>query len=74
MVFFTIGLPGDNFLSQVFPIPAAPYNVFPYFFLVYLALGAGWFAVIRARSPRIIERMEADIEAAHAQFSEMKKV
>ncbi len=70
----SFGVAGDNFLSQIFPIPAAPYNVFPYVFLLYLALGAGWFAMIRARSPRIIQQMEDDIEAAHARFSEMKKV
>ncbi len=70
----SIGVAGNSFLSQIFPIPAAPYNVFPYLFLLYLALGAGWFAIIRARSPRIIQKMEADIEAAHSRFSEMKKV
>jgi amino acid transporter len=70
----SIGVGGESFLGQIFPTPAAPYNIFPYFFLLYLALGAGWFALIRARSPRIIEQMEADIEAAHARFSEMKKV
>ena len=70
----SIGVPGDNALSQIFPIPTAPYNVFPYFFLLYLILGASWFAVLRSRSPRIIQRMEADIEAAHNRFSEMKKV
>jgi amino acid transporter len=70
----SIGVAGDNFLSKNFPIPAAPYNVFPYYFLLYLALGAGWFAILRSRSPRIIQQMEADIEAAHNRFSEMKKV
>ncbi len=70
----SFGIAGNNFLSQIFPIPAAPYNVFPYLFLVYLALGAGWFAMIRARSPRIIQQMEDDIEASHTRFSEMKKV
>ncbi|MGB8701163.1 MAG: APC family permease [Thermosynechococcaceae cyanobacterium] len=70
----SIGVPGNGFLSQIFPIPAAPYNVFPYLFLIYLALGGVWFAMIRARSPRIIQQMEADIEAAHARFGEMKKV
>jgi len=34
----SIGVPGDNFLSQIFPIPTAPYNVFPYFCLVYLGI------------------------------------
>jgi amino acid transporter len=70
----SIGVAGDTVLSQIFPIPAAPYNVFPYLFLLYLALGAGWFAIIRARSPRIIQKMEQDIESAHLRFSEMKKV
>jgi amino acid transporter len=70
----SIGVAGNNFLSQIFPIPAAPYNVFPYLFLLYLALGAGWFATIRAKSPGIIQQMEDDIEAAHTRFSEMKKV
>jgi amino acid transporter len=70
----SFGIAGNNFLSQIFPIPAAPYNVFPYLFLVYLAVGAGWFAMIRARSPRIIQQMEDDIEASHNRFSEMKKV
>jgi amino acid transporter len=70
----SFGIAGNSFLSQIFPIPAAPYNVFPYLFLLYLALGAGWFAIIRARSPSIIQQMEDDIEAAHARFSDMKKV
>jgi amino acid transporter len=70
----SFGIAGDNFLSQIFPIPAAPYNVFPYLFLTYLALGASWFAIMRARSPRIIQQMEDDIEASHTRFSEMKKV
>ena len=70
----SFGLPSGNALSQIFPIPAAPYNVFPYLFLVYLALGAGWFAIMRSRSPRIIQQMEADIESAHTRFTEMKKV
>ena len=70
----SFGVAGTNFLSQVFPIPAAPYNVFPYLFLIYLAAGAGWFTMIRARSPRIIQQIEEDIEAAHTRFSDMKKV
>jgi amino acid transporter len=73
-VFGSIGIGGDSFLGQIFPTPPAPYNVFPYLFLVYLALGAGWFALVRSRSPQVIQQMEADIEAAHSRFSEMKKV
>ena len=70
----SFGIAGNTVLSQIFPIPAAPYNIFPYLFLLYLALGAGWFATVRARSPEIIQQMEDDIEASHTRFSEMKKV
>lgn len=67
----SIGLPGDN---SFFPVPAAPYNVFPYLFLLYLVVGAGWFLILRLRSPEIIEEMERDIEESHTRFSDMKKV
>jgi len=67
----SVGIPGKD---SLFPIPAAPYNVFPYLFLLYLVAGGAWFLIIRLRSPEIIEQMEADIEASHTRFSNMKKV
>ncbi|PSB31835.1 APC family permease [Stenomitos frigidus] len=66
----SIGLPG----SDLFPVPAAPYNSFPKWFLLYIVIGAAWFLVLRARSPQIIQEMEADIEASHTRFRDMKKV
>lgn len=67
----SVGLPGEN---SLFPVPAAPYNVFPYLFLLYLAMGAVWFTILRSRSPHFIRSMESDIEASHTRFSDMKKV
>jgi amino acid transporter len=67
----SVGLPGED---SLFPVPAAPYNVFPYLFLLYLVVGAGWFLYMRLRFPEIIETMESDIEASHSRFSNMKKV
>jgi len=67
----SVGIPGEN---SLFPVPAAPYNVFPYLFLLYLVVGAGWFLMLRLRSPEIIQEMEDDIEASHTRFSDMKKV
>lgn len=64
------GIPG----STLFPVPAKPYNVFPFLFLMYLVVGGGWFLMLRLHSPEIIEDMERDIEAVHTKFSEMKKV
>ncbi|MBD3881632.1 APC family permease [Phormidium tenue FACHB-886] len=67
----SIGIPGEN---SIFPVPSAPYNFFPYLFLVYLAIGAVWFYILRKRSPEIIQAIESDIEASHTRFEEMKKV
>ena len=66
----SIGLPGND----LFPVPAAPYDSFPKWFLLYIVLGGAWFMVLRARSPQIIQEMEADIEASHTRFTDMKKV
>ncbi|MBW4695783.1 MAG: APC family permease [Lyngbya sp. HA4199-MV5] len=67
----SVGVPGEG---SLFPVPAAPYNVFPYLFLLYLVVGAGWFIMLRLRSPDLIQEMEEDIEASHTRFSDMKKV
>ncbi|MBI4783602.1 MAG: APC family permease [Oscillatoriophycideae cyanobacterium NC_groundwater_1537_Pr4_S-0.65um_50_18] len=70
-VISSIGIPGEN---SLFPVPPAPYNIFPYFFLAYLAIGAGWFMYLRMKAPGVIEEMERDIEASHLRFDEMHKV
>jgi amino acid transporter len=67
----SVGIPGEN---SIFPVPAAPYNVFPYLFLMYLVIGGGWLLMLRLHSPEVIEDMEREIEAVHTKFSEMKKV
>ena len=56
-------------IGSVYPVPPAPYNLFPYLFLVYLAVGGCWFFMLRRRSPQIIEHMERDMEAVHRKFS-----
>lgn len=34
---------------NVYPVPAAPYNILPWLFLTLLVLAAAWYAVIRSR-------------------------
>ncbi|MBW4657844.1 MAG: APC family permease [Drouetiella hepatica Uher 2000/2452] len=63
-----VGIPG----SELFPVPEAPYNLFPYLFLLYLMLGCGWFMVQRIRSPKLVRRMQREIEAIHLSFSNPK--
>jgi hypothetical protein len=38
------------------------YNVLPYLFFVYMAVGAAWFALLKARSPQILATIQHDME------------
>jgi amino acid transporter len=60
----TVGIPGSN----LFPVPDAPYNIFPYLFSLYIALGFGWFVIQRIRYPKMVKKMERSIDAIHASF------
>ena len=62
----TLGIPGSN----LFPVPEAPYNVFPYLFLIYISAGFGWFVIQRVRYPKMVKKMERSIDAIHASFKE----
>lgn len=61
-------------VGSIYPVPASPFNVFPYLFLMYLVVGGGWFLMLRLHSPEIIENMELELEKIHTKFNEMKKV
>lgn len=50
-------------VGSVYPVPAWPYNVFPYIFLVYMIIGWLW---IRARRKAISEFAGADLRASAA--------
>ena len=67
----SIGIPGEG---SLFPVPPTPFNLFPYLFLLYLAIGTGWFIFLRMRFPRIIQEIEEDIESIHLRFSDMHKI
>ena len=62
----SVGIPG----STMFPVPEAPYDAFPYLFLMYLVATCGWFILQRLRSPELVGSMEQGIEAIHAKFDE----
>ncbi|MBI3562877.1 MAG: APC family permease [Gammaproteobacteria bacterium] len=49
-------------VGSVYPVPDYPYNILPYFFLVYMALGALWFLRIKLRSPQTLVNIEKDLE------------
>ncbi len=60
----SVGIPG----STLFPPPAAPYDAFPYLFLMYLIVTCGWFVIQRLRSPHVVRSMELGIAAIHDRF------
>ncbi len=64
----SIGIPGSN----LFPIPDAPYNAFPYLFLIYLVITCGWFILQRLRSPHLVRSMKLRVEAVYTHFEEME--
>jgi amino acid transporter len=66
----SIGIPG----STMFPVPKAPYNIFPYLFLIYIVITCGWFMTKRLRSPRIVAVMQQRVEEIHARFSDVENL
>ena len=49
-------------LGSVYPVPEYPYNLLPYLFFAYMAAGAAWFAVLKARSPQTLASIRDDME------------
>jgi amino acid transporter len=60
----SVGIPG----STMFPPPEAPYDAFPYLFLMYLVATCGWFILQRLRSPELAGAMQHRVNAIHSTF------
>jgi amino acid transporter len=61
----SVGIPGSN----LFPVPDAPYDLFPYLFLLYLVITCGWFVRQRLRRPALIKTMQRNVEELHERFA-----
>jgi len=48
--------------GSVWPIPAAPLVYLPYGFAAYMALGVGWYLVVKRRRPEILLGIDHDLE------------
>jgi amino acid transporter len=66
----SVGIPG----SKLFPPPEAPYNIFPYLFLIYLALTSGWFIWQKSRFPAITKSMKRNMEEIQQQFATPEQI
>jgi amino acid transporter len=54
------------FLGSVYPVPSAPYNYFPYGFVVYMLVGFVWFWILKTRAPQTLLGIEHDLEGLNA--------
>jgi len=53
---------GAALVSNIYPVPAAPGNLFPYIFLAYMILGGVWLLIVRGRYPNIIREIAQDLD------------
>jgi len=49
-------------IGSFYPLPPYPVRLFPYIFLAWMLLGAGWLFAVSRRQPGILEAIEADLE------------
>jgi amino acid transporter len=54
------------FLGSIYPVPAAPYNYFPWGFVVYMIIGVIWFFILKTRAPQTLLGIEHDMEGLNA--------
>jgi amino acid transporter len=47
--------------GTVYPVPGWPYNILPYIFLAFLAVGAGYFLILRKTDPARLAAIETDL-------------
>jgi amino acid transporter len=47
--------------GSVYPVPAGVYAWLPYVFVALLAIGLGWFLVLRVRFPERLRELEAEL-------------
>jgi len=50
------------FFGSVYPVPAAPFNYFPYGFVIYMLIGLAWFWILKTRAPQTLLGIEHDME------------
>lgn len=59
--------------GTVYPVPAWPYNVLPYVFLILLAIGVAYFLALRQLAPARLAQIEADLIGSAASPAEPAK-
>jgi amino acid transporter len=58
------GLMIFSLIGSVYPVPAYPFNLFPYLFLAYMVVGGIWALILKVRSPQALLGIKHDLEGA----------
>lgn len=58
--------------GSVYPLPAAPYNLFPFIFVAWLVVGGLWFLMKKFQSPDFTADIDSELESVHQKFREMR--
>jgi amino acid transporter len=59
---FSVAFIALPIIATVYPMPAAPADKFPYYFLLYLAAGVLWYLVLRMRaSSNVMQQIQQDL-------------
>jgi amino acid transporter len=48
--------------GSMYPVPEYPYDILPYLFFGYMAVGACWFTVLKVKSPQTLASIQHDME------------
>ncbi len=51
-------------IGSFYPQPPYPVKLFPYIYLGWMAVGAGWLFIVNRRQPGILKEIETDLERA----------
>ncbi len=49
-------------IASIWPVPAPPYDMLPWLFAAYMAVGALWFGALDSRRPGLLAALEHDLE------------
>lgn len=55
-------------VGSVYPLPAYPYNIFPFVFLTWLVLGGIWFVIQKIKNPTLASNIKIDVHHINQRF------
>lgn len=64
----TFGILLIPIVGSAYPLPQYPYNLFPFIFLTWLAIGTIWFIIQKTKNPNLVSNIKTDVNYINEQF------